>query len=40
MIPSPDGSTDLEGGEHRNVLAIMVLGWQGRLYTGPAWPAL
>jgi len=35
MIPSPDGSTDLERGEHRNVLAIMVLGWQGRLYPGP-----
>ncbi|MEQ5803071.1 DUF3541 domain-containing protein [Halomonas sp. H10-9-1] len=35
MIPSPDGSTDLAKGEHRNVLAIMVLGWQGRLYPGP-----
>ncbi|NAW33533.1 DUF3541 domain-containing protein [Halomonas alimentaria] len=35
MIPSPGGSTDLERGEHRNVLAIMVLGWQGRLYPGP-----
>ncbi|MDR5901833.1 DUF3541 domain-containing protein [Halomonas icarae] len=40
MIPSPDRSTNLEEGEHRNVLAIMVLGWQGRLYPGPAWPAL
>jgi len=35
MIPSPGGSTDLERGEHRNVLAIMVLGWRGRLYPGP-----
>lgn len=35
MIPSPGASTDLERGEHRNVLAIMVLGWQGRLYPGP-----
>nr|WP_267955335.1 DUF3541 domain-containing protein [Halomonas ethanolica] len=35
IIPSPDGDTDLERGEHRNVLAIMVLGWPGYLYPGP-----
>lgn len=35
IIPSPDGDTDLERGEHRNVLAIMVLGWPGQLYAGP-----
>ncbi|MFY0989730.1 DUF3541 domain-containing protein [Halomonas sp. C05BenzN] len=35
MIPSPSGSTDLARGEHRNVLAIMVLRWPGVLYSGP-----
>jgi hypothetical protein len=35
IIPSPEGDTDLERGEHRNVLAIMVLGWPGYLYAGP-----
>ncbi len=35
IIPSPGGSTDLDRGEHRNVLAIMVLGWRGWLYQGP-----
>ncbi|MCE9683929.1 DUF3541 domain-containing protein [Halomonas alkalisoli] len=35
IIPSTAGSTDLERGEHRNVLAIMVLRWPGRLYPGP-----
>lgn len=35
IIPSTTGSTDLERGEHRNVLAIMVLRWPGRLYPGP-----
>lgn len=35
IIPSPVGSLDLEGGEHRNVLAIMVLRWTGRLHPGP-----
>ena len=29
MIPSVGGSFDLERGEHRNVLAIMLLDWQG-----------
>ncbi|MDI5983423.1 DUF3541 domain-containing protein [Halomonas sp. M4R5S39] len=35
MIPSPSGGTDLARGEHRNVLAIMVLRWPGMLYPGP-----
>jgi hypothetical protein len=35
IIPSPSGSLDLAGGEHRNVLAIMVLRWTDRLYPGP-----
>ncbi|UXI00224.1 DUF3541 domain-containing protein [Photobacterium sp. TY1-4] len=29
MIPSVKGETDLDQGEHRNVLAIMLLDWQG-----------
>nr|WP_251880872.1 hypothetical protein [Grimontia kaedaensis] len=29
MVPSVTGSTDLAKGEHRNVLAIMLLDWQG-----------
>ncbi|EOX4951954.1 DUF3541 domain-containing protein [Vibrio alginolyticus] len=29
MIPSVDGSFDLKYGEHRNVLAIMLLDWKG-----------
>lgn len=35
MIPAEDGSTDLAHGEHRNVLAIMLLDWPERLYPGP-----
>lgn len=35
MIPAEDGDTDLARGEHRNVLAIMLLNWPGRLYPGP-----
>ncbi|RCV87205.1 DUF3541 domain-containing protein [Billgrantia montanilacus] len=35
IIPSTKGSTDVERGEHRNVLAIMTLRWPGRLYPGP-----
>ncbi len=27
MVPSVNGSTDLSGGEHRNVLAVMLLNW-------------
>ncbi|MBY5922720.1 DUF3541 domain-containing protein [Ferrimonas balearica] len=29
MIPSVSGGLDLKGGEHRNVLAIMLLDWKG-----------
>jgi len=29
LVPSVDGEFDLEKGEHRNVLAIMLLDWQG-----------
>lgn len=29
MVPAVDGTTDLKDGEHRNVLAIMLLDWQG-----------
>ncbi|MEL0630715.1 DUF3541 domain-containing protein [Psychromonas aquatilis] len=29
LIPSVDGGIDLKNGEHRNVLAIMLLDWQG-----------
>ncbi|WP_416138035.1 DUF3541 domain-containing protein [Halomonas sp. HK25] len=35
IIPSAEGSTDLTRGEHRNVLAIMVLRWSGALHPGP-----
>ena len=35
MIPATDGSTDLDRGEHRNVLAIMLLRWPGQLHPGP-----
>nr|WP_081960776.1 DUF3541 domain-containing protein [Nitrincola sp. A-D6] len=35
MIPSPSGSTDFARGEHRNVLALMLLIWPDQLYTGP-----
>ncbi|MEN8259581.1 MAG: DUF3541 domain-containing protein [Pseudomonadota bacterium] len=35
LIPSTSGSTELSGGEHRNVLAIMLLTWSGQLYPGP-----
>ncbi len=35
MIPAEDGSKDLAHGEHRNVLAIMLLDWPERLYPGP-----
>lgn len=35
LIPSKTGRTDLSGGEHRNVLAVMLLAWSGRLYPGP-----
>ena len=35
MIPATDGTTDLERGEHRNVLAIMLLRWPAQLHPGP-----
>ena len=35
MIPSTSGDDDLNHGEHRNVLAIMLLTWSDRLYPGP-----
>lgn len=35
IIPSATGEKGLAGGEHRNVLAIMVLRWPGRLHPGP-----
>ncbi|MFQ3788919.1 DUF3541 domain-containing protein [Halomonas sp. A29] len=36
IIPSTRGDTDLARGEHRNVLAIMVLTWPGQLHPGPS----
>ncbi len=38
MIPSVLGNTDLAQGEHRNVLAVMLLAWPKRLYAGPNLP--
>jgi hypothetical protein len=35
MIPSTTGDADLIHGEHRNVLAIMLLTWPEKLYPGP-----
>lgn len=35
IIPAEDGGTDLVTGEHRNVLAIMLLAWPQRLHAGP-----
>lgn len=35
ILPATDGRRDLAEGEHRNVLAIMTLGWDGRLFPGP-----
>ncbi|MFG6177907.1 DUF3541 domain-containing protein [Halomonas sp. THAF12] len=35
MVPSESGGTDLAHGEHRNVLAIMLLDWPERLHPGP-----
>lgn len=35
MIPSPSGSTDFARGEHRNVLAVMLLLWPEQLHPGP-----
>lgn len=35
MIPSPTGGTDFAQGEHRNVLAVMLLIWPEQLFQGP-----
>ncbi len=35
MIPSVNGKFDLATGEHRNVLALMLLSWPNTLYPGP-----
>ena len=35
MIPSPTGKADLSSGEHRNVLAMMLLDWPDTLHPGP-----
>ncbi|WP_371373672.1 DUF3541 domain-containing protein [Thalassotalea aquiviva] len=35
MIPSVSGSTELATGEHRNVLAYMLLSWPETLHQGP-----
>ena len=40
MIPAEDGSTDFSTGEHRNVLAIMLLRWPERLHPGPDLSAI
>nr|WP_319534687.1 DUF3541 domain-containing protein [uncultured Vibrio sp.] len=39
MIPSIEGSFDLKFGEHRNVLAIMLLDWKG-VSQGPSYKSL
>ena len=35
IIPSPSGNTNLALGEHRNVLAIMLINWPTQLHKGP-----
>lgn len=35
IILSPTGSADLESGEHRNVLAVMLFSWPDQLHSGP-----
>lgn len=35
LIQSPLGNTDLATGEHRNILAYMLLRWSGQLWPGP-----
>lgn len=35
IIPSPKGNPDLALGEHRNVLAMMLLNWPNKLHPGP-----
>jgi len=36
MIPADDNGTDLEHGEHRNTMVIMLYDWPKRLHKGPA----
>ena len=38
LIPSPRGNADRQRGEHRNILAYMVLSWSDEVYTGPRLP--
>lgn len=35
IVPAEDGGIGLAGGEHRNVLAVMLLAWPDRLHAGP-----
>ncbi|MGI2261583.1 DUF3541 domain-containing protein [Shewanella sp. GXUN23E] len=35
IIPSPRGNPDLALGEHRNVLAMMLINWPDKLHAGP-----
>lgn len=39
MLLSPHGSDDVQKGEHRNILACMLLDWPDTLYPGPYVPA-
>lgn len=39
MIPAVDGSHAIEPGEHRNVLALMLLIWPEKLHPGPDLPS-
>ncbi len=39
MIPAIDGTHALEPGEHRNVLALMLLAWPQQLHPGPNLPS-
>ncbi|MEW6051759.1 MAG: DUF3541 domain-containing protein [Candidatus Zixiibacteriota bacterium] len=40
IVPSPAGNTDLDLGEHRNILAYMLLEWPRELHPGPRLPDL
>lgn len=37
LIPSAAGSSDIETGEHRNVLVFILLAWPNKLHSGPTW---
>jgi hypothetical protein len=39
MIPAVDGTHVIEKGEHRNVLALMLLEWPEKLHPGPDLPS-